>query len=362
MHCGHYFSGGHEPQADTCRKADRESRAGLFSEICRQRQLPGLLELALPLDRIAKSDYAGAVRYPGGKGSCYQHIINVLPPHRVYIEAHLGGGAVLLRKKPSAVSFGIDRDPFVIRWWRDNHPELATYFNSDALDFLGAYPFHGDELVYCDPPYLPSTRRRIPAYRFEYSELDHVRLLEGLRTVPCRVVLSGYPSDLYNEALQGWTSIKFSARTQTGVREEMLWFNFPHPRLLHDARYLGTNFRERQTIKRRVARLRRRIERLSPTEQSVLFSSFRHSWDEPCLSQGGGSNDREVSVSGQDARARTGERTGKFDQQVAEQLSLFSHSRPSQGSNTNSYLPSRKGPYQASATSSSAARLYAYGK
>jgi DNA adenine methylase len=32
--------------------------------------------------------------YDGGKGNLYQKIINLVPPHRVYIEPFLGGGAV----------------------------------------------------------------------------------------------------------------------------------------------------------------------------------------------------------------------------------------------------------------------------
>ena len=32
------------------------------------------------------------MRYPGGKGKCYQHIINLMPMHDTYIETHLGGG------------------------------------------------------------------------------------------------------------------------------------------------------------------------------------------------------------------------------------------------------------------------------
>jgi hypothetical protein len=39
---------------------------------------------------------------------------------------------------------------------------------------------------------------------------------------------------------------------------------------LHDSRYLGRDFRERQTIKRRLHRLQRRISTLSPQEQRLL--------------------------------------------------------------------------------------------
>ena len=57
------------------------------------------------------------MRYPGGKGRTFQHVINLIPPHRVYIETHLGGGAVMRHKRPSAYSIGIDADQKVIGTW-----------------------------------------------------------------------------------------------------------------------------------------------------------------------------------------------------------------------------------------------------
>ena len=37
----------------------------------------------------------------GGKGGVYQRLINLIPPHDVYIENHLGGGAVIRKKYPA---------------------------------------------------------------------------------------------------------------------------------------------------------------------------------------------------------------------------------------------------------------------
>ena len=210
------------------------------------------------------------MRYPGGKGKCYQHIINVLPPHTTYIETHLGGGAVLRHKKPADTSIGIDRDSAVIRRWRLLFPSLARYVESDAVDFLMSQRLAGDEVVYCDPPYLPGTRRRDRVYRHDYVESDHVRLLGAVRKLPCRVVVSGYPSKLYDEWLSGWSTQIFTAKSHDGIRKEKLWFNFAAPASLHDPRYLGRGFRERQTIKRRLERLQRRITTLSPQERHLL--------------------------------------------------------------------------------------------
>ena len=211
------------------------------------------------------------MKFPGGKGKCYQQIINLLPPHSTYIEAYLGGGAVLRHKKPALETIGVDRDPVVIRTWRRHFPLLASYIEADAIDFFTSRRFTGEEVLYCDPPYLPSTRRRARVYRYDYTERDHAALLETLRKLSCRVVVSGYPSELYDEWLCGWETQTFAAKAHDGLREEKLWFNFENPTKLHDATHLGTNFRERQTIKRRLQRLRRRISTLSSQEKHLVL-------------------------------------------------------------------------------------------
>jgi site-specific DNA-adenine methylase len=210
------------------------------------------------------------MRFPGGKGKSYQHIVNILPSHSTYIETHLGGGAVLRNKKPAELSIGIDRDPHVIRMWRSDFPDLAKYVNADAVEFLNEYEFSGDEVVYCDPPYLPTVRRKTRIYRYEYSIEDHVRLLNTIRTLDCRVVISGYYSELYGTLLGGWNELRFRAKAQDGMRTESLWMNFSPPDRLHDARFWGNSYREREMVKRRLQRLTGRISRLSVQEQHHL--------------------------------------------------------------------------------------------
>lgn len=211
------------------------------------------------------------MRYPGGKGKCFQHIVNILPPHSTYIETHLGGGSVLRNKAPATKNIGIDRDPRVIRFWKRNFPNMANFIEADAIDFLEPSSFQGNELIYCDPPYLPQTRRRQNVYRFDYTEGDHVVLLNRLLALPCFVVISGYQSELYDNLLSGWNSFQFPAKTHQGVRTEWVWFNFNLPKRLHDAAYLGSNFRERQVIKRRQIRLRDRISKLPDTEKHLVY-------------------------------------------------------------------------------------------
>ncbi len=211
------------------------------------------------------------MRYPGGKGKTYHQIINLLPPHKTYIETHLGGGAVLRNKKSAADrSLAMDRDPKVIEHWRRCFPSLASYVEADALEFLTTTHFTGEEVIYCDPPYLPCTRRRRRVYRYDYDTHDHEALLKIICCLPSRIVISGYPSELYDSELHDWSTLTFTAKAHNGIRTEKVWFNFEPPKHLHDPRYLGNNFRERQTHRRRIDRLQRRIGSLSSQEQHSL--------------------------------------------------------------------------------------------
>jgi len=53
------------------------------------------------------------VAYPGGKAGAgvSQRIINLMPPHDVYIEPFLGDAAVMRAKRPARLNVGCDLDP-----------------------------------------------------------------------------------------------------------------------------------------------------------------------------------------------------------------------------------------------------------
>lgn len=219
------------------------------------------------------------MRYPGGKGKCYQRLINLMPPHHTYIESHLGGGAVMRHKKPATRNIGLDLDPKVIERWRAEYPDVCALHETDALEFLQKYDFRGDELLYVDPPYVPETRRRKKVYRYDYSCDDHLRLLRLLTTLPCNIMISGYTSELYETELAGWQKVSFPAKTHVDVREESVWMNFQPKGRLHDTRYLGDNYRDRQTIQRRQARLRSRIDRMAPAERYDLLQWMQENYE-----------------------------------------------------------------------------------
>lgn len=209
--------------------------------------------------------------YPGGKGKTFQHVINLMPPHEVYIETHLGGGAVLRHKRPAAQNIAIDIDDRALQAWTDVAGLEVQLVHAQAEDFLTRHNFVGKEFLYVDPPYLPETRRRDRVYRYEYDANGHRKLLELLLTLPCMVMISGYGNPLYDELLTGWNKRTYRAKTHVEVREETLWFNYEPPFELHDSRYLGDTFRHRQSTKRRLERMKCKFDSMDPLERNAFM-------------------------------------------------------------------------------------------
>lgn len=203
-------------------------------------------------------------------GLC-QPIIAMMPPHDTYIETHLGGGAIMRRKPPALYNIAIDLDPQALNAFECDYP--VEKVQGCAHEFLSAHTFSGRELLYCDPPYLNYTRTSNRRYRFDYTEKDHIELLKLLKKVPCSVMLSGYPSVLYDELLTNWGSLELQVMNQGGVRTEKLWFNFT-PDRIHWPRYAGKNFTDRQRIKRKAETWGKRYQSLPRAERLAVLSSI----------------------------------------------------------------------------------------
>ena len=203
-------------------------------------------------------------------GLC-QPIIAMMPPHDTYIETHLGGGAIMKRKPPALNNIGIDIDPRPLADFECDYP--VQRINGCANQFLAGYDYKGSELIYSDPPYLRQTRTSGRRYRFDYEEQDHIELLELLKTLPCHVILSGYPSTLYDDLLGGWRSLELQVMNQGGVRTEKVWFNFT-PDRVHWARYAGKNFTDRQRIKRKAANWGKRYQALPRAERLAVLAAM----------------------------------------------------------------------------------------
>lgn len=104
----------------------------------------------------------------------------------------------------------------------------------DALDLIAVHDAP-DTVFYLDPPYLSVTRRSGRDYAHEADSEDFHRMLAAaLSDAKGTVLLSGYPSPLYEELYVGWDRLEVSVhrattnqRGRTGVERgtEVVWCN-----------------------------------------------------------------------------------------------------------------------------------------
>ena len=89
-----------------------------------------------------------------------------------------------------------------------------------------------------------------------------------------QTALSATPQ--HGEMLHDWHTTSFEAQTRSGeMATEWLWCNFPPPVELHDYRYLGENFTDRQRITRKRKRWVARLEKMPLLERQMLLQALR---------------------------------------------------------------------------------------
>jgi len=233
----------------------------------------------------------------------WQRIISQMPPHDLYCEPFVGGGAVFLHKRPAAVSVLVDADPAAVRRLASlalggggcpgigpgtHHlggggapaglvasgaagPEVHLLVG-DGISYLESRRWAPGDLVYCDPPYPVALRRQHRRmYRCDLDAADHDRLVGVVQRLPCRVLVSGYEGEPYASGLSTWRVVRYRTRHHRGTVEECLWANYPEPVELHDWRYWGRDYRQREKVRRLVSRWVARWSRLPvPVRQAVL--------------------------------------------------------------------------------------------
>lgn len=256
--------------------------------------------------------------YYGSKHRTADWLIDLMPPHRAYVEPFAGSLSVLMRKEPVKLETVNDLDADVMTFWRvlrdrfddleracwltphsraehaatlplrpDPYDEveharrvwvrlaqgragqlratgwrfhqnghkvgsgMAERLNQylgrfaavaarmrnvsleckPAIDVVRAYGADPQALLYLDPPYLGSTRTgNTNGYAVEMSgDAAHVELAEVLADCKAAVLLSGYPSPLYDRLYAGWNRHDQAAWTGQGnkraERTEVVWCN-----------------------------------------------------------------------------------------------------------------------------------------
>lgn len=109
--------------------------------------------------------------------------------------------------------------------------QYVYILNQPALSVLSAFNDPGT-FVYVDPPYLPETRVSTKAYECEMTVDDHLDLAAVLKGFKGKVLLSGYPSPLYNRLFKDWRCAKkkianhASQQKNKDIKTECLWANY----------------------------------------------------------------------------------------------------------------------------------------
>jgi 16S rRNA G966 N2-methylase RsmD len=214
----------------------------------------------------------------------YQQIINQIRPHDVYMELFAGSGAIAQYKKAAGKgTFINDIDPHVFDKWNSSTIDMndCVISNLNAVDLLQNFNF-STELQYCiylDPPYpLQSRRSDREVYRHEMTDEQHRELLWLVCMISADYenidfLISTYDNPIYSEMLEDWQVHSFQAQTRKGPARELLYMNYASPKVLHQYNYLGTDYIDRQRIKRKIDREIQKLLSLPATERNAIVSA-----------------------------------------------------------------------------------------
>lgn len=247
---------------------------------------------AIDAPTLPGTDCAGSTakadRFVGSKGGSgiAQWLISLMPVHTHYVEAFLGKGVVLRTKLRASVNVGIEEDAETLRryWFDRGDVDWLELICGDALEYLPRLGLPPTALVYADPPYPGAVR--IDTHRRYYTndKLDdawHGRFLDAMLALRCMVIVSGYENSFYNEKLAGWrTSWKWTIDRGGNRVREFVWLNFEAPALLHDPRFVGGNFTDRQRVKRKIERWRTKFKAMPAEERFAMFDALSQCMDE----------------------------------------------------------------------------------
>lgn len=208
--------------------------------------------------------------YPGSKGGngTWQQIISRIPKCDLFIEAMAGSG--ILSKKLSGYPCSTVTNDLNRSLPTDEHLHYWALIDKyDSDNRLKVF-------FYFDPPYMFSTRRsQRRLYIREWSDSDHDEFLSRVLTVKSDCMISHYPCDKYNDALQSWRSVEFPSMTHAGLRTEKIWMNYAHPKILLAADKVGSDCWRRQAIKRKIHRLQSKIAALDPEQKAAIFTQLK---------------------------------------------------------------------------------------
>ena len=112
---------------------------------------------------------------------------------------------------------------------RGDPTHLVQIEHMDALRLIARYD-SPDVLMYLDPPYVRSTRKTRRLYKHEMDDARQLEMLQLISRSRAKIILSGYPSKLYDDHLPGWiTDSTTTHTTSSEIVTEKIWMNYDPP-------------------------------------------------------------------------------------------------------------------------------------
>ena len=112
---------------------------------------------------------------------------------------------------------------------RGDTTHLVQIEHMDAFRLIERYN-NSDVLMYLDPPYVRSTRKSGALYSHEMTDGEQRQLLDLISCSKAKIVISGYESELYNNALAEWRKdFTLSQTTSAAMAKETIWMNYAPP-------------------------------------------------------------------------------------------------------------------------------------
>lgn len=117
-------------------------------------------------------------------------------------------------KLPEAIQFAAER------------LKNAQIEHVDALKLIK--DMHGENtFIYIDPPYMRGTRVKKKQYTHEMTDEQHMKLLQIVKKSDCKIMISAYENELYNNTLVDWRKEHKNTTSECSrKRTEVIYMNY----------------------------------------------------------------------------------------------------------------------------------------
>lgn len=205
---------------------DLDTSMVTFFRVLRDR--PQDLERAVALTPFARAEHVAA----------YEPTDDPLEiARRVAVRSHFGFGSNGIHRATGFRAAGLRASTLPVHIWARHASTIAACAERMAGVVIEQRPavqvMQAHDAVttvhYVDPPYLASTRGTGTDYAHEMTDADHIGLLQCVTDLRGSVILSGYASDLYDDALSDWDRVEVETHADGArPRTEVIWSRINH--------------------------------------------------------------------------------------------------------------------------------------